>query len=406
MQTLLSILYYLFVFFQIIVAIYILVPSFSLLSYFVLKALGIKTPFERKPFLTDKSFEFTFIITAHQEPQFILPLVDSILKQHYQNFRIFVVADDCDMTGITFTDQRITLLQPDPQLHSKIKSISHALQNFGHQPDAVIILDSDNLIHPRFLQVMNSHFQKGYRVVQADFKPKNTDTVFARMDAIGDMYNFFLDREMRMRLGLSSSIWGSGVAIDFNLYNEIKYSSFLGGFDKKMQAHLVQRVPRMAFAPEAILYDEKITSGKSLETQRTRWISSYFTYFKDSAAIFSAGLKRGNFNLLYFGFITLRPPLFIILGLGFLITVINFFISMPLFILWLCILASFVLSFIGIVAVKGKSVKYITALLSMPLFVLRQVAALAKIKKAKKSFLKTEHTEVIFIDDLLKKEPA
>ena len=402
MQIFLSILYILFIIVQVIVALYILVPFFSLVSHFLLNLFRVKGPYERKPFLTDKDFEFGFIITAHQEPEFILPLVDSILKQEYQKFRIYVVADDCDLTGIHFTDERITVLQPEVALHSKIKSIRHALAHFKTKPDAVIILDSDNLIHPSFLQVMNNHFRKGYRVVQSDFKPKNTDTLYARMDAIGDMYNFFIDREIRMRWGLSSSIWGSGVAIDTDMYNEIQYSSFLGGFDKKMQAYLVQRVPRMAFAPEAILYDEKITNGKSLEVQRTRWISSYFTYIKDSLAIFWNGIKKLDFNLIYFGFITLCPPLFITLGLGFAIMVINFFVSTTAFITWFVILALFVLSFIGIVAVKGKDPKYLQALFSMPFFVLRQVAALLKIKKAKGSFLKTEHSKVIFIDELLK----
>jgi hypothetical protein len=223
------------------------------------------------------------------------------------------------------------------------------------------------------------------------------------MDAIGDLYNFFLDREARMRLGISSSIWGSGVAIDYDLYNEVEYTSFLGGFDKKMQAHLVQRVPRMMFAPEAVLYDEKVASGKSLETQRTRWIFAYFKYFKDSWAIFRNGIKRGNFNLIYFGFITLRPPLFIVLGTALLITGINYFVSQTLFITWLLLLLSFVLSFVGIVLLKGKSVKYVHALFMIPLFVLRQVAALLKIKQANKAFLKTQHTKLVFIDDLLKR---
>lgn len=398
-----SVLFGLFVFIQIVVAIYILVPTFSLLAYLLLNLFKVKRPYDKKPFLTDKNFEFGFIVTAHQEAQFIVPIVDSILKQTYPHFYVYVVADDCDLTGIHFTDKRVVVLKPEPALHAKIKSIRYALSNFVRKHDAVIILDSDNLIHPRFLEVMNNHFRKGYRVVQADFKPKNTDTVYARMDAIGDLYNFFLDREARMRLGISSSIWGSGVAIDYDLYNEVEYTSFLGGFDKKMQAHLVQRVDRMMFAPDAILYDEKITSGHSLETQRTRWIFAYFKYFRDSWAIFWNGIRRGNFNLIYFGFITLRPPLFIVLGAAFLVTIINYFVSTTLFVVWLCLLLSFVLSFVGIVALKGRSVKYLQALAMMPLFVLRQVAALFKIGKANKSFLKTQHTELVFIDDLLKR---
>src|SRR6476469_9840395 len=264
MNVVLSILLGIFIFIQIVVAIYILVPSVSLLSYLLLNLFKVKTPYAKKPFLTNRNFEFGFIVTAHQEAQFIVPIVDSILKQTYPNFYVYVVADDCDLTGIHFNDNRVIILKPEPALHAKIKSIRYALERFVKKHDAVIILDSDNLIHPRFLEVMNNHFRKGYRVVQADFKTKNTDTIYARMDAIGDMYNFFLDREARMRLGISSSIWGSGVAINTNLYNEVNYTSFLGGFDKKMQAHLVQRVDRMMFAPDAVLYAEKITSGQSL----------------------------------------------------------------------------------------------------------------------------------------------
>ena len=46
------------------------------------------------------------------------------------------------------------------------------------------------------------------------------------------------------------------------------------------------------------------------------------------------------------------------------------------------------------------------ALLYIPVIVFRQISALLKIKKAKKDFLKTEHVKVIYIDDLLKNEPA
>jgi cellulose synthase/poly-beta-1,6-N-acetylglucosamine synthase-like glycosyltransferase len=405
MQTLTSFLLILFYIIQGIVALYVLIPFLSLLSYFITNLFRIKGPYERKPFLTDKNYEFGIVITAHQETSFIIPLVDSILKQTYQQFYIYVVADDCDVTSLNFTDQRVNILKPSPSLHSKIKSIHYAVNQFVRKHDAMIILDADNLIHPQFLNVINNHFRKGYRVVQADFKPKNTDTVYARMDAIGDMFNFFIDREVRMKLGISPAIWGSGVAIDLDLYKEVEYSNFLGGFDKKLQSHLVQQVDQIAFSTDAILYDEKISSGKSLENQRTRWISSYFKYFKESLAIFFKGIKTFNFNLVYFGFITLRPPLFIVIGAALLLTLVNYFINPVLFVIWLCVLVSFVLSFIAIVVVKGKSIQYLQALCMLPLFVLRQVAALMKIKKAKTSFLKTQHTKLVFIDDLLGANP-
>lgn len=403
MNVLLTILWYLFLVVQAVIAIYLLIPTLLLVIYGIFKALGIRTPFQRKKIVTGKQFEFGIIITAHQETRFVIPLVDSILKQTYPNYRVYVVADDCDISTLNFPDNRITVLRPDPPLNAKIRSIHYAIDNFQRKHDAVIIFDADNLIHPRFLEVMNAHFQKGYRVVQCDFKPKNTDSDYARMDAIGDMFNFFVEREGRMVLDLSAAIWGSGVAIDYDLYTGVKYTNMLGGFDKKLQSHLVLHVPRIAFAPDAVLFDEKISSGKSLETQRTRWISSYFKYFRESMHIMFTGLKRGSFNLIFFGFNVLRPPLFMVLGGGILMLLISFFVSMPLFYIWLAIFGIFILSFATIVAVKGKDIRYAKTFFMLPLFVFQQVMALFKLKKAKKSFLKTEHSSLVYIDELLKK---
>lgn len=362
-----------------------------------------KSVYERLPIIIEKNFEFAIIITAHQETRFVGPLVDSILKQEYQHFFVYVVADDCNISELRFGDRRIKIINPEPALHSKIKSIHFGISQFEKDHDALIILDADNLIHPSFLYTMNRYFQKGYKVVQSDFKPKNTDSHFARMDAIGDMFNFFLEREARMWLNLSAAIWGSGVAIDLKLYKEVKYESFLGGFDKKLQSHLVKRVKRIAFAPEAILYDEKISSGKSLQNQRTRWISSYFKYFKESLSILFTGIRKGSLNLVYFSLIILRPPLFIILAAAFCITLINYFLQPAYFFIWIGLLLLFLLSFITIVIIKGKDIRFLKTFLLLPLFAWRQALALLKLKKAKKSFLKTQHSQLVYIDDILKK---
>ncbi|MET0298132.1 MAG: glycosyltransferase family 2 protein, partial [Flavitalea sp.] len=308
----------------------------------------------------------------------------------------------CDVSTLVFNDPRVIVLKPEVGLHAKTKSIRYAIDHFVKKHDAVVIFDVDNLIHPKFLTVINNHFQRGYKVVQADFKPKNTESSFARMDAMGDMLNFFIDRESKMLLGLSSAIWGAGIAVDLDLYNSVEYKDNLGGFDKKLQSHTVLNVKRIAFAPEAILYDEKIDSGASLEKQRTRWLSSYFKYLGENSMIFREGLKKFDFNLIYFGAFTVRPPLFILMGVAFVITVINYFISFPAFIFWICAIASFFLSFIAIVLIKGKNIAYLKTMFMLPAFIFRQVMALLKLGKAKKSFMKTEHHQVVYIDDILK----
>jgi cellulose synthase/poly-beta-1,6-N-acetylglucosamine synthase-like glycosyltransferase len=402
MQAMINILLILFLIFQSITALYFLIPPTFSLLYFLRKLFRIKDAAEKFPFLTDKNFEFGIIITAHEQTEFITPLVDSILKQQYNNYHVYIVADACDTSSLRFMDSRITILKPITPLNSKIKSIDFALGHFKGNHDAMIIFDSDNLIHPGFLETMNNYFRKGFRAVQADFRAKNTDTVYARMDAIGDAFNFFVEREMRMELGLSAAIWGSGIAIDLSLYKEVIYNNFLGGFDKKLQAHLIQRLPMIAFAKEAILYDEKISSGKSLENQRTRWINAQFKYLRMGFSLFMKGLLKGNFNQAYFAFITIRPPMFMLILLAFVFTVVNFFIDYRLSLVWLSIMVLFVISFVTIILIRDKERKLIGTLLMLPVFMARQAFAFLKIGRANKSFLKTRHSKVVFIEDVLR----
>ena len=191
MNAIIIILLSILLFFQAIIAIYLLVPPFFLFTHLVQRLFRIRSAGDRKPFLTDKNFEFGFVITAHEETEFITPLVDSIIGQQYGEFMVYVVADACDISGLHFSDPRVRVLVPEVALNSKIRSINYGIDHFERNHDALIILDADNLIHPSFLRVINDYFRKGYRAVQADFKPKNVDSHFARMDAIGDIFNFF-----------------------------------------------------------------------------------------------------------------------------------------------------------------------------------------------------------------------
>lgn len=397
----LQILWYLF---QLWIAVYLIIPTILLIIYTIKKQfIKYRHIQVRKPKL-EQSFDFAAIITAHKDVALLPPLVDSLLKQSYNNFLIYLVADACDMQEIRFNDPRIVVLKPEIDLNSKIKSIDYACNNFQRPHDALVIFDSDNLAHPALMQTLNLYFKQGFRAVQSNLQPKNTDSLYSRMDAIGDAYYNFTEREARMELGISSAIWGLGIAIETNLYKEIIYQNFLGGFDKRIQADLVMKIPRIAFAKEAIVYDEKIADGGALETQRTRWINAYFKYLSLSWTVFLHGFKTANFNRIFFGFINLRPPLFLVCGFAFLFFVLNLLLNPLMATAWAGIAVLFVLTFIAIITSNVADKKVVNTLFYMPLFAFRQLLALFKIKRANKTFLKTEHTKLIYIDDLLKHE--
>ena len=124
MELVLKIFFWGILVFQGIVALYLLLPSILLVLYGFLRLMHAKKPFQKKPFLTDHHFDFGIIITAHQELDFVMPLMDSILRQTYPHFQVYVVADDCpDASGLSVADERFQVLQPQPALHAKIKSI-------------------------------------------------------------------------------------------------------------------------------------------------------------------------------------------------------------------------------------------------------------------------------------------
>src|SRR5438270_2218504 len=151
-----------FIAINLLLGIYFLLPVTLFLLHWV---VGNKKNllYVKYPVLYNRNFDFAAIITAHQDARFIEPLVDSFLKQKYENFIVYVVADDCDINGLRFNDSRIILLKPVPALHAKIHSIKYAVEHFKREHDVMIIFDSDNLVHPSYLEVLNDHFRRGFR---------------------------------------------------------------------------------------------------------------------------------------------------------------------------------------------------------------------------------------------------
>ncbi|WP_458922736.1 glycosyltransferase family 2 protein [Flavitalea antarctica] len=385
-----------------ILLVYLLLPSIFLLLHSV-SPKGLKLLKKKYPIVYESDFDFAAIVTAHQDIRFLPPLIDSFMRQEYSKFTAYIIADDCDISTIQSPDPRIIIMRPAEALNAKIQSIKYAVDHFVSQHDALIVFDSDNLVHPSYLKNLNQYFRRGFQAVQTHMLSKNSDTVYAKLDSIGHIYNTFVERQSRMELGLSSSILGLGIAVNTSLYRQVMYKDGLGGFDKKLQADLIRSIPQLAFAEDAIVYDEKVKDGNTLETQRTRWLYTYFKYFSINWKLLVDGVKQKKFNQLFFAFSTLRPPLFITISLAVICTLIWLLINPYFALAWLGVLLTYILSFLVIILTQSRQKGMYKAFLYIPLVIMRQVSALIKIKRARTNFLKTEHVEVIYIEDLLKK---
>jgi cellulose synthase/poly-beta-1,6-N-acetylglucosamine synthase-like glycosyltransferase len=402
METIKIICWVLFYFLNCVLIFYFLLPIFLFVASFFKKKkkpndLDLKNVFET---------DFAAIVTAHQDTRFIPPLVDSFLKQDYSNFTLYIVADDCNTLNMQFEDSRVVILEPKIALHSKIKSINYAIDRFIKPHRAMVIFDSDNLVHPNYFKALNKYFNDGFEVVQTHMLSKNTARTYAKLDSVGHIYYTFTERIVKMQLGYHSAILGLGIALDTKLYSDIRYSDTIGGFDKKLQSQLAIKVKQIAFAEDAIVYDEKIEDGEALEKQRTRWIFTYFNHFKDSWALFKAGFTTFSISRILLGCTMLRPPMILLFLLASLFLLLSVFINMTLFYMWVTLILMFTLNFILIIATQSKQKGMIKSLIFIPLMVTRQLRSLLKIKSAKSDFLKTEHQHIIYIEELLKNEAS
>lgn len=349
----------------------------------------------KKGVILEEEQDLAIIVTAYQETQQIPDVLASILKSNYQNYHIYVVADACDKENpaLSIIHEKISILIPDEIIASNTGSHFYAIKNFIRKHDNLVIVDSDNLLDPNMLQELNRSFLQGYDAVQGLRAAKNLNTTYACLDAARDIYYHFYDGEILFELGSSSTLSGSGMAFKVALYEEcLAHLNVKGaGFDKVLQYEILKKGKRIAFNKNAIIFDEKTSATDQLVNQRSRWINTWFKYFKFGFSLIFKGAIKFNVNQFLFGLVLLRPPLFIFLLLSLLFAFVNIFINPILFIVWIIFILIFVVGFlIPIYQTKtDDSIK--KALISIPIFIYYQVISLFFSIKANKRSVATKH---------------
>ncbi|MDB5119537.1 MAG: glycosyltransferase family 2 protein [Sphingobacteriales bacterium] len=372
---------------QILVGYNLVLP---ILLYFLYILKSQKAPIKTE---LSNNADYAIIVTAYEQTDSLAAVVDSLLKLNYLNYIIYIVADKCDTSYLNFQDDKVILLQPKEELKSNIKSHFYAIQNFKRPHNFLTIIDSDNLVDTNYLNELNKWFDKGFKAVQGVRHPKNLDTTYSCLDAARDIYYHFYDGKILFNLNSSATLAGSGMAFDTALYKECLGNCQIqgAGFDKVLQWEIVGRNLQIAFAEEAIVYDEKTSRPKQLVQQRARWINTWFKYFKFGFYLSLKGIKNLSINQLIFGVILLRPPLFIFILLGLVATFINILISPFSAMIWLGSFLLFIISFLVSLLSSKTDSKIYKSLLSIPNFIFFQILSLLKARRANSYSVTTQH---------------
>ena len=361
---------------------------FPLVIYLV---AALKKSCKRSPVKSES--DYAVIVTAYEQVTHIPEVVNSILALNYKNFLVYVVADKCDITGLSFDDERVIILRPEQTLAGNTRSHFYAIRNFKRDHERLTIIDSDNLVHPEYLNELDHYFDIGFLAVQGVRKAKNLDTTYARLDGARDIYYHFYDGEMLFKAGSSATLAGSGMAFSTALYRECLEDHDVSGagFDKVLQSAIVGLNRRIAFADKAIVYDEKTSRADQLVNQRARWINTWFKYFTYGFVLVGKGIKRDSWNQFLFGMVLLRPPLFIFLLLSLFCLTINLFVSPVLAALWIIGFLLFILGFYLALLKSDTDARIYKSLVGIPRFIFFQVISLLKAKGANKRSVATTH---------------
>lgn len=351
---------------------------------------------------------FAVLIPGYKEDAVIFDVAKDAVNQRYPRelFDIVIIADSFKQDTLDkLKELPIKLIEVSFEKSTKSKALNVAMEKIADDYDIALILDADNIMAFDFIEKINTAFNNGYIAVQGHRKAKNLNTSMAVLDAVSEEINNSIFRKGHRVLGLSSALIGSGMAFEYKFFkNMMSNVKAIGGFDKELELKLLKDKHKIEYIADAVVLDEKVQKTEVFATQRRRWLSAQFVYFR---RYFFQGLYqflfRGNIDFFDKVYQMLTPPRILLLGLISMITILAGILGFFGFKIqeiwlifgfyhWLIVFGLVLLAFLFSVPIKFYNKQTLIALISLPKGFFLMFLSLLKIRGANKKFLHTDHS--------------
>jgi cellulose synthase/poly-beta-1,6-N-acetylglucosamine synthase-like glycosyltransferase len=282
---------------------------------------------------------------------------------------------------------------PVSDKRNKAKAINYLLEQNPGSYDNCIIMDADNLVDATFLSAMNEHFLYGAKVVQARRVAKNSINNLSQLDTYSEIINNHIFRKGQRQLGFSSSLIGSGMAFEFELFKDVmKGMDVYSGFDKELELRLLERKVKIKYAEDILVYDEKVDNHQVFINQRRRWVYAQIHFLKANFfnAIYQLAVK-GNFDYANKVFQFILLPRVMSIGFCGVLLVVTAFVDTRLFAATSVISVMLVVALVIPVQNKLRSAAGLAAIADLPRAFANMLFATVTSGKASKIFLHTPH---------------
>ncbi|MDB5257318.1 MAG: hypothetical protein JWM14_2013 [Chitinophagaceae bacterium] len=370
----------------------------NVLYFFVFAVAGKIGSVKVSP-VTSTYTNMVVFIPAYKEDAVILHSAQAAVKQHYpaDRYTVIVIADQLLPETVSKLKQiPVEVIEVQFEKSTKIKSLNFAVNALAKNYDAVVILDSDNIMQDDFLSKLNRALQAGYLAVQGHRVAKNEDTEMAFLDAMSEEINNHLFRKGHSILGFSSALIGSAMAFEFSLFQRLIKGIHSVGEDKELELALLKEKVKIAYVEDALVYDEKVQNMEVFGNQRRRWLASqlniFSTYFFPS---FIELFKRGNIDYFNKAFQSALIPRVLLLGFLTLMAFISLWLPfVPASLYWIGLWLLYIVTLMLAVPGRFYNRKLWNAILRVPSVFLKMFLLLFRLKGAGKTFVRTPHHTV------------
>ncbi|WP_334167080.1 glycosyltransferase family 2 protein [Phocaeicola paurosaccharolyticus] len=340
------------------------------------------------------SNKFAILIPSYREDDVIDDSVDSLISQSYSNinYDIHVISDSMlTETNERLIRKRINLHEVKFENSSKAKSLKY-VSKILHNYDYVIILDADNIVPYNYIEDINSFVSEtGCIALQTHRQSKNINNNISYMDSVIEEMNNSIYRKGHNAINISSSIIGSGVALDYKWFIENVQNLESTGEDKEIEELLLKQNHFIYYNEDIIFKDEKVSNKKSIKYQRRRWIGTQFNLLKLLLLNLLSVIKKGNINYIIKIIETIILPKSLLIGFLAITTLIITIISPIFSIVWWGMLILLLASLYVAIPKYLRDKRLIIALSNLPHYFMMMFVNLFKIKSANKSFIHTQH---------------
>lgn len=267
---------------------YIIQIMFLMLgAYYFCISIFAFIPRKNRPDVENIYHDFALIVAAHNEEQVIGNMVESLKKLKYPSdkYSIFVIADNC--TDNTARIAREAGAEVFERFNDTNKGKGFALEwmfdkiyGMERKYDSVVIFDADNIVHEDFLMHINEQNNKGYKVVQGYIDSKNpNDSWVSYSYSLGFWTSNKLFQQSRYNLGLGCQLCGTGFSVAVDVLKELGWGATCLTEDMEFTMKLCLNDVKVAWAYDAIVYDEKPITFMQSWKQRVRWMQGHADVF-------------------------------------------------------------------------------------------------------------------------------